>query len=265
MEDSKSAKVPAKPNSFLQKQENNPAEEVPYCQAVGMLMFLAIVSRPDIIFSVAQLAGKDWYYNFMKRHPSISLRTPEATSLNRITAFNEVDVKTFYDNLKTIQDKHHIQPDKIFNVDETGITTVQKNLKIVAAKGEKQVSKATSAERGQTDTRPPNVRENDIHTNQMVIYDQQAPDAHNHSSDISTVAEVHSAKTFDIQAFDTQEREKKEEKENVDYYCIFCKDKYVSPPNEDWIMCYVCEDWAHEKCTDREPTSAGYKCDLCRN
>ncbi|KAF2906159.1 hypothetical protein ILUMI_00017 [Ignelater luminosus] len=56
----------------------------------------------------------------------------------------------------------------------------------------------------QTDTRPPNVRENDIHTNQMVIYDQQAPDAHNHSSDISTVAEVHSAKTFDIQASDTR-------------------------------------------------------------
>ncbi|KAF2884496.1 hypothetical protein ILUMI_21670 [Ignelater luminosus] len=54
-----------------------------------------------------------------------------------------------------------------------------------------------------TDTRPPNVGENDIHTNQMVIYDQQAPDAHNHSSDISTVAKVHSAKTFDIQASDT--------------------------------------------------------------
>ncbi|KAF2901297.1 hypothetical protein ILUMI_04875 [Ignelater luminosus] len=34
MEDSKSAKVPAEPNSFLQKQENNPAGEVPYRRAV---------------------------------------------------------------------------------------------------------------------------------------------------------------------------------------------------------------------------------------
>lgn len=101
---------------------------------------------------VKQLAGKDWYYSFMKRHPSISLRTPEATSLNRITAFNEADVKVFYDNLKAIQDKHHIQPDKIFNVDETGISTVQKNQKIVAIRGQKQVGKATSAERGSTTT-----------------------------------------------------------------------------------------------------------------
>lgn len=101
---------------------------------------------------VKQLAGKDWYYNFMKRHPSISLRTPEATSLNRITAFNETDVKIFYDNLQAIQNKHHIQPDKIFNVDETGISTVQKNQRIVAVKGQKQVGKATSAERGSTTT-----------------------------------------------------------------------------------------------------------------
>ncbi|KAF2882171.1 hypothetical protein ILUMI_23997 [Ignelater luminosus] len=54
MEDSKSAKVPAEPNSFLQKQENNPAGEVPYRQAVGMPMFSVIVSRLDIMFSVAQ-------------------------------------------------------------------------------------------------------------------------------------------------------------------------------------------------------------------
>ncbi|CAK1553158.1 unnamed protein product, partial [Leptosia nina] len=101
---------------------------------------------------VKQVAGKDWYYNFMKRHPSLSLRTPEATSLNRITAFNETEVGVFYSNLKTIQDQHHIQPDKIFNVDETGISTVQRNQKIVAVRGQKQVGKATSAERGCTTT-----------------------------------------------------------------------------------------------------------------
>ncbi|XP_030037459.2 uncharacterized protein LOC115452978 [Manduca sexta] len=88
----------------------------------------------------------------MKRHPRISLRRPEATSLNRINAFNKADVKVFYDNLKDIQNKHHIQPDKIFNVDETSISTVQKNSKILAERGEKQVGKATSAERGSTTT-----------------------------------------------------------------------------------------------------------------
>ena len=36
----------------------------------------------------------------------------------------------------------------IYNIDETGITTVQKPSKIVAAKGTKQVGAMTSGERG---------------------------------------------------------------------------------------------------------------------
>lgn len=57
----------------------------------------------------------------------------------------------------------------------------------------------------------------------------------------------------------------KRKNKNDDYYCIFCKDEYVSAPDEDWIMCFVCKKWAHEKCTDRQSSSAGYKCNLCRN
>ncbi|KAF2888002.1 hypothetical protein ILUMI_18172 [Ignelater luminosus] len=56
MEDFKSAKVPAELNSFIQKQENNQAGEVPCHEAVGMLMFLAIVSRPDVEFTAAQVS-----------------------------------------------------------------------------------------------------------------------------------------------------------------------------------------------------------------
>ncbi|KAF2890959.1 hypothetical protein ILUMI_15214 [Ignelater luminosus] len=57
MENAKSAKVPTEPNSFLQKQVNNPAGELLCRQAVGILMFLAIVSRPDIMFSVVQVGS----------------------------------------------------------------------------------------------------------------------------------------------------------------------------------------------------------------
>jgi hypothetical protein len=31
-----------------------------------------------------RLAGKDWYYDFLQRNPTISARKPEATSINRI-------------------------------------------------------------------------------------------------------------------------------------------------------------------------------------
>lgn len=73
-----------------------------------------------------QLAGKDWYYGFMSRHPSISLRIPEATSLNRITAFNATEVNLFFNQLKTIQIKYNSPGHRIFNIDQTGISTVQK-------------------------------------------------------------------------------------------------------------------------------------------
>ncbi|KAK0068382.1 jerky protein [Biomphalaria pfeifferi] len=40
--------------------------------------------------------------------------------------------------------------DKIWNMDETGISTVQKPVKIIGSKGTRQVGSVTSAERGQT-------------------------------------------------------------------------------------------------------------------
>lgn len=36
-----------------------------------------------------QIAGRKWYYNFMKRHSELSLRQPRATSFNRATGFNK--------------------------------------------------------------------------------------------------------------------------------------------------------------------------------
>jgi len=47
-------------------------------------------------------------------------------------------------------DVKHFSPTRIFNVDETGLTTVQgKPSKIIALRGKKQVGVITSAERGQ--------------------------------------------------------------------------------------------------------------------
>ena len=36
------------------------------------------------------IAGIDWLQSFMKRQPELSLRTPEATSFARSTAFNKL-------------------------------------------------------------------------------------------------------------------------------------------------------------------------------
>lgn len=97
-------------------------------------------------------AGREWLRGFLKRNPTISLRKPEATSLNRITAFNKAEVKLFYSNLAAMLDKHSFPVTRIFNADETGFTSVQVPCKILAEKGQKRVGFATSAERGKNIT-----------------------------------------------------------------------------------------------------------------
>ena len=46
-------------------------------------------------------------------------------------------------------DKHQLTPDRVFNLDETGVTTVQNPKKVVTATGTKSVGSITSGERGE--------------------------------------------------------------------------------------------------------------------
>ena len=95
------------------------------------------------------VAGKDWLQGFMSRHPELSLRQPEATSAARAHGFNRQSVNRFFDLLTALVEEHNFPPDKMYNVDETGMTTVQtRPSKIIALRGKRQVGALTSAERG---------------------------------------------------------------------------------------------------------------------
>lgn len=97
-------------------------------------------------------AGRDFLTGFFRRHPDLSIRKPEATSINRILGFNKAEVDRFFENLENVMTKYHFPPSHIYNVDETGITTVQETEKIIAPRGQKRIGAVTSWERGKNVT-----------------------------------------------------------------------------------------------------------------
>lgn len=93
-------------------------------------------------------ASYDWLYLFRKRHPELVLRLPEKTSLARAAGFNKEAVGSFFSNFEKACKQGKFSAHQIWNLDETGVTTVQKATKVLATKGVKQLGQIASQERG---------------------------------------------------------------------------------------------------------------------
>jgi hypothetical protein len=94
-------------------------------------------------------AGKVCFAGFMKRYHKLNLRQPELTSLARDFVFNEVAVHTILDVLENIAHENRITDSRIFSMDETSHTVVQRPERIMSQKDSHEVGAMLLCERRQ--------------------------------------------------------------------------------------------------------------------
>ncbi|XP_041378240.1 uncharacterized protein LOC121390478 [Gigantopelta aegis] len=103
----------------------------------SMMFGLSTSDVRNLAFQLADRNGLKNYFNKEKQKAA------------RAMSFNRVNVNKFFDLLEPLMEKYKFPPNNIYNVDETGITTVQsKPSKILAQTGRRQVGSLVSAERG---------------------------------------------------------------------------------------------------------------------
>ncbi|XP_018564328.1 uncharacterized protein LOC108905788 [Anoplophora glabripennis] len=100
-------------------------------------------------FGNTKAAGRGWLDLFLQRHKNtLSIRKPTETSLARANWFNKESVD-FFTLLQAEYEKHNFPANRVFNVDETGLTVVQNKVAdVVGRKGKRQIVSLTSMERG---------------------------------------------------------------------------------------------------------------------
>jgi len=81
------------------------------------------------------------------------LHLQQNTALARAQGFNKPHFEAFFDTLSGIFDQEKVTANRIFNMDENKLSTVQEGQKqIVAQRGKRQVGTVSSGERGESAT-----------------------------------------------------------------------------------------------------------------
>lgn len=94
------------------------------------------------------IASYNWLRAFRIRN-ELTKRKPQLISLARARAMSRYNTDRFYKKLKYLYDTYNFPPDRIYNVDETGVTTVPPPRSFVLThKNTKKVQHIATAERG---------------------------------------------------------------------------------------------------------------------
>ena len=120
------------------------------CRDVLSIVERHVEQKEDVSLRAAKLTH-GWWQKFLKRNPSLSLRSGDSTAGVRMDAVNEENMQNYFDQLKDIFDKGDFwnHPEAIYNMDKTGVPLEPRPPKVVAQKGQKKVCYQTSGQKQQ--------------------------------------------------------------------------------------------------------------------
>ena len=122
-------------------------------------------------------AGRAWFEGFMRRHPNLTIRSPQPLSYCRALCSNHDILSDFFGKLGALYGRLNLvnRPMQIFNSDETGVSVVYKPGKVVAELGRRNVYSVSAAERGKTHTVVSCVSACGFVLPPMIIYPRKKP------------------------------------------------------------------------------------------
>jgi len=109
-----------------------------------------VEQKDDVALKAARVTH-GWWQRFLKRNPSLSLRSGDSTAAIRLDAVTEENMDNYFDMLKEVFDDGDFwnHPEAIYNMDETGMPLEPRPPKVVARKGQKKVRYQTSGQKQQ--------------------------------------------------------------------------------------------------------------------
>lgn len=88
----------------------------------SVFKFIDLNKTPSKVNRNKQLAGKDWYSGFLKRHPRLSKRKAQSMNPARSQKLNRFIVDDYFTKLRALLEETNLLhcPEKNYNMDEKG-------------------------------------------------------------------------------------------------------------------------------------------------
>ena len=109
------------------------------------------VARDKGILEPGRRISRGWFERFMRRQPQLSLRKGDATANVRMDSVNPEAMSQYFDLLNDVLEEYGLktEPERIYNVDETGMPLDHRPPKIVTQRGHKKVRYRSAGNKSQ--------------------------------------------------------------------------------------------------------------------